>query len=39
VTSGGLPVGLAFDGPSGGDRDLLGLALEMEAVFPVPRTP
>ena len=39
VTSGGLPVGLAFDGPFGGDRDLLGLALEMEAVFPVPRTP
>lgn len=39
VTSGGLPVGLAFDGPSGGDRDLLGLALAVEAVFPVLRAP
>ena len=39
VTSGGLPVGLAFDGPSGADRDLLGLALALEAVFPVPRGP
>jgi indoleacetamide hydrolase len=39
VTSDGLPVGLAFDGPSGGDRDLLGLALAVEAVFPVPRAP
>jgi Asp-tRNA(Asn)/Glu-tRNA(Gln) amidotransferase A subunit family amidase len=39
VTSGGLPVGLAFDGPAGGDRDLLGLALALEAVFPVPRAP
>ena len=39
VTSGGLPVGLAFDGPSGGDRDLLSLAFAVEAVFPVPRAP
>jgi indoleacetamide hydrolase len=39
VTSGGLPVGLAFDGPAGGDRDLLGLALAVETVFPVPRAP
>ena len=39
VTSAGLPIGLAFDGPSGGDRDLLSLALAVEAVFPVPRAP
>jgi mandelamide amidase len=39
MTSGGLPVGLEFDGPSGGDRDLLGLALAVETLFPVPRTP
>ena len=39
MTSGGLPVGLAFDGPSGGDRDLLNLALAVEAVFPVPPAP
>lgn len=39
MTSGGLPVGLAFDGPPGGDRDLLSLALAAEAVFPVPRAP
>ena len=39
VTSGGLPVGLAFDAPSGGDRDLLGLALAVEAVLPAPSAP
>ena len=39
VTSGGLPVGLAFDAPSGRDRDLLGLALAVEKLFPVPRAP
>jgi len=39
ATSGGLPIGLAFDGPSGGDRDLLGLALAVEAAFPAPRAP
>jgi mandelamide amidase len=39
MTSGGLPVGLEFDGPSGGDRDLLGLALAVETLFPVPRAP
>ena len=39
VTSGGLPVGLAFDAPSGGDRELLGLALAVEAVLPAPSAP
>jgi mandelamide amidase len=39
MTSGGLPVGLAFDGPSGADRDLLGLALAVETVFPALRAP
>lgn len=39
VTSRGLPVGLAFDGPSGGDRDLLALAVAIEAVFPTPPAP
>jgi mandelamide amidase len=39
VTSGGLPIGLAFDAPSGRDRDLLGLALAVEKLFPVPRAP
>jgi len=39
LTSGGLPVGLAFDGPSGADRELLGLALAVETVFPAPRAP
>jgi Asp-tRNA(Asn)/Glu-tRNA(Gln) amidotransferase A subunit family amidase len=39
LTSGGLPVGLAFDAPAGGDRDLLGLAVAVEAVFPAPRAP
>ena len=39
MTSRGLPVGLAFDGPPGGDRDLLGLALAVEAVFPVSCAP
>jgi Asp-tRNA(Asn)/Glu-tRNA(Gln) amidotransferase A subunit family amidase len=39
MTSHGLPVGLEFDGPAGGDRDLLALALAVEAVFPVARAP
>jgi Asp-tRNA(Asn)/Glu-tRNA(Gln) amidotransferase A subunit family amidase len=39
MTSGGLPVGLEFDGPAGGDRDLLGLTLALESLFPVPRAP
>jgi mandelamide amidase len=39
MTSGGLPVGLAFDSRSGADRDLLGLVLAVETVFPVPRAP
>jgi mandelamide amidase len=39
VTSRGLPVGLEFDGISGGDRDLLGVALALESVFPPPPAP
>ena len=39
VTSGGLPVGLEFDGASGGDRDLLGVALALQSVFPPPPAP
>jgi indoleacetamide hydrolase len=39
LTSGGLPVGLGFDAPAGSDRDLLGLALAVEAVFPALRAP
>jgi mandelamide amidase len=39
VTSRGLPVGLAFDGPSGSDRDLLALAAALEAVLPTPPAP
>jgi mandelamide amidase len=39
VTSSGLPVGLAFDGRSGSDRDLLSLALAVEAVLPAPAAP
>lgn len=39
VTSGGLPVGLEFDGVSGGDRDLLGIALALQRVFPGPPAP
>jgi len=32
--SGGLPVGLALDGPAGSDRALLALAAAIEAVLP-----
>ncbi|MDR3467766.1 MAG: indoleacetamide hydrolase [Xanthobacteraceae bacterium] len=39
MTSGGLPVGLEFDGPAGGDRDLLALAGAVESVFPPPPAP
>ena len=39
MTSGGLPVGLEFDGPAGGDRDLLALAAAVESVFPAPSAP
>lgn len=39
MTSGGLPVGLEFDGPAGRDRDLLALALAVETVFPAPPAP
>ena len=39
LTSGGLPVGLEFDAPAGRDRDLLAIALSLEAVFPVPLAP
>ncbi len=36
LTSGGLPVGIEFDGPSGSDRALLGLGLSLErALGPV----
>ncbi len=33
-TRAGLPVGLAFDAPAYRDRDLLGIALAVEAVLP-----
>jgi len=39
VTSGGLPVGLEFDAPYGGDRGLLALAAAVESVFPAPPAP
>jgi mandelamide amidase len=39
LTSGGLPVGLEFDGPAGADRDLIALARAVEDVFPVPPAP
>lgn len=39
LTSGGLPVGLEFDGPAGRDQDLLALALAVESVFPAPPAP
>ena len=32
--SGGLPVGLALDGPAGSDRSLLGIAAAIEALLP-----
>lgn len=38
-TSNGLPVGLGFDGPSGGDRDMLALAAAVESVFPAQPAP
>ncbi len=34
LTRAGLPVGLAFDAPAYRDRDLLGIALAVEAVLP-----
>jgi len=34
LTNCGLPVGLGIDGRRGRDRDLLALALSMEALFP-----
>ena len=39
LTSRGLPVGLAFDGPSESDRDLLSLALAVEGVLPAMPAP
>ena len=39
LTSGGLPVGLEFDGPAGRDRGLLAIALAVESVFPAPPAP
>jgi mandelamide amidase len=32
-TAGGLPVGLALDGPAGSDRKLLGIGLALEQLF------
>jgi mandelamide amidase len=32
-TAGGLPIGLALDGPAGSDRRLLGVGLALEALF------
>jgi indoleacetamide hydrolase len=40
LTAGGLPVGLALDGPIGSDRRLLGMGLAIEALLgrlPMPR--
>lgn len=34
MTADGLPVGIEFDGPAGGDRDLLALGLAIESIFP-----
>lgn len=39
LTSAGLPVGLEFDGPAGGDRDLLALAAAVESVLPATPAP
>jgi mandelamide amidase len=39
LTSRGLPVGLAFDGPSESDRELLCLARAVEAVLPAMPAP
>jgi Asp-tRNA(Asn)/Glu-tRNA(Gln) amidotransferase A subunit family amidase len=37
VTSDGLPVGVALDGPAGSDRRLLGIGLAVQRVLkPVP---
>ena len=37
LTSGGLPVGIEFDGYAGKDRDLLALGLALErALGPIP---
>jgi len=37
LTSDGLPVGVALDGPAGSDRRLLGIGLALEKVLkPVP---
>jgi len=41
LTSGGLPVGLSFDGPLGSDRKLLAIGQAFERVrgeFPLPDT-
>jgi mandelamide amidase len=34
LTAAGLPVGLEFDGPAGGDRRLLAVAQALEKIFP-----
>lgn len=34
VTESGLPVGIEFDAPAGGDRDLLALGLAIERILP-----
>jgi len=39
LTSGGLPVGVEFDGPAGSDRDLLALGQALEAVLGRPPAP
>jgi mandelamide amidase len=42
ISSGGLPIALEFDGPSGSDRSMLALGLSLERLFgllPAPRIP
>ena len=34
MTKGGLPVGMALDGPAGSDRKLLAIGLALEKLFP-----
>jgi indoleacetamide hydrolase len=39
LTKAGLPVGLALDGPEGGDHQLLAIALALEMLLPRPPAP
>ena len=39
MTSDGLPVGVALEGPAGSDRSLLAIGLAFEQVLPVTPAP